>query len=165
VTSTTPDDAPVRRTLPGRPCSVAFALQVVGEKWALLVIRELFLGNRRFDRIAANTGAPRDILTSRLRSLERAGIIARKAYQERPQRFEYRLTQSGKDLRPVLDALRVWGDRWAVDSTTLVVEHHDHLLTPVTCCRTCGEEVHDRDLSIRSVVPGWGLEGRLPEAG
>ena len=66
----TPNTLPSDRPTPGRPCSVATALQVVGEKWALLVIRELFLGNRRFDRIAANTGAPRDILTTRLRSLE-----------------------------------------------------------------------------------------------
>src|ERR1700709_2019623 len=96
---------------PRRHCSVATALQVVGEKWALLVVRELFLGNRRFDRIAANTGAPRDILTTRLRSLERAGIITRRAYQDRPQRFEYRLPEAGRDLHPLPPALRTWGDK------------------------------------------------------
>jgi DNA-binding HxlR family transcriptional regulator len=155
---------------PGRPCSVASALQVVGEKWALLVLRELFLGNRRFDRIAANTGAPRDILTTRLRSLERAGVISRSAYQERPQRFEYRLTESGKELQPVLHALRTWGDRWAVEETPLLVRHRgpdgtDHPLEAGTYCRTCGESVRNRDLSVESRVPGWGPEGRLPETG
>lgn len=155
---------------PGRPCSVASALQVVGEKWALLVIRELFLGNRRFDRIAANTGAPRDILTTRLRNLERAGIISRRAYQERPQRFEYRLTEAGRDLWPVLTALRTWGDRWAVEETPLLVHHHpadgtDHPLDSGTYCRTCGEPVHNRDLSVESRVPGWTQEGRLPATG
>jgi DNA-binding HxlR family transcriptional regulator len=150
---------------PGRPCSVATALQVVGEKWALLVVRELFLGNRRFDRIAANTGAPRDILTTRLRSLERAGIVTRQAYQERPQRFEYRLTESGRDLQPVLTALRTWGDKWAVDETPLVIRHHDHVLDAGTYCRTCGEPVHNRDLSVESRAAGWSQQGRLPEAG
>jgi DNA-binding HxlR family transcriptional regulator len=152
------------KPLPGRPCSVASALQVVGEKWALLVVRELFLGNRRFDRIAANTGAPRDILTSRLRSLERAGIVTRRPYQERPQRFEYRLTESGRDLQPVLLALRTWGDRWAVDETPLVIRHHEHPLDAATYCRTCGEPVENRDLSVDSRAPGWSREGRLPEA-
>ena len=151
------DDA---KPLPGRPCSVASALQVVGEKWALLVIRELLFGNRRFDRIAANTGAPRDILTSRLRSLERAGIVVRQPYQERPQRFEYRLTEAGRDLQPVLLALRTWGDRWAVEETPLLVRHHDHQLVTGTFCRTCGEPVEDRDLSVESRTPGWGREGR-----
>src|SRR4051812_16636901 len=102
------------RPIVGRPCSIASALSVVGEKWALLALRELFLGNRRFDRIAENTGAPRDILTTRLRSLESAGIIVRERYQERPARFEYRLTQAGRELQPVILALRTWGDRWAV---------------------------------------------------
>jgi len=137
----------------------------VGEKWALLVIRELLLGNRRFDRIAANTGAPRDILTSRLRSLERAGVVSRRRYSERPQRFEYRLTEAGRDLAPVLHALRTWGDKWAVDETPLLVRHHDHVLVAGTLCRSCGEEVSLRDLSVESRVPEWGQEGRMPAAG
>lgn len=159
----TPNTLPPARPTPGRPCSVATALQVVGEKWALLVIRELFLGNRRFDRIAANTGAPRDILTTRLRSLEQAGVITRRPYQEKPQRFEYRLTDAGRDLQPVLHALRSWGDKWAVDESPLLVRHHDHPLDAGTYCRTCGEPVENRDLSVESRAPGWGREGRLPE--
>ncbi|HSP37935.1 MAG TPA: helix-turn-helix domain-containing protein [Frankiaceae bacterium] len=155
---------PGAKPTPGRPCSVASALAVLGEKWALLAIRELFLGNRRFDRIAANTGAPRDILTARLRSLERAGIVERRAYQERPQRFEYRLTEAGRDLQPILHALRGWGDKWAVDETPLLVRHHDHQLVAGTYCRTCGEPVETRDLSVESRAPGWSREGRLPKA-
>jgi DNA-binding HxlR family transcriptional regulator len=162
VTSNT---LPGAKPTPGRPCSVASALQVVGEKWALLAVRELFLGNRRFDRIAANTGAPRDILTTRLRSLERAGIVERRAYQERPQRFEYRLTEAGRDLQPVLLALRSWGDKWAVDETPLLIRHHDHRLEAGTYCRTCDEPVADQDLSIESRAPGWSREGRLQQAG
>ena len=144
---------------------------MVGEKWALLVVRELFLGNRRFDRIAANTGAPRDILTTRLRILERAGIVTRRAYQERPQRFEYRLTEAGRDLQPVLHALRTWGDQWAVDETPLVVRHRaqtaEHVLDAGTYCRTCGEPVHNRDLSVESprCRAGSAGTGRLPRGG
>src|SRR5437763_16772984 len=97
------------RTTPRR-CSIAGALDVVGEKWSLLVIRELFLGVRRFNDIAAFTGAPRDILTARLRRLEELGVVARRAYCDRPPRYEYVLTEAGKDLRPVIMALKQWGE-------------------------------------------------------
>jgi len=97
-----------------RQCSIADALNVVGEKWSLLVVRELFLGCRRFNDIAANTGAPRDILTVRLRRLEELGVIERQEYSERPPRYEYQLTDAGKDLRPVIMALKQWGKDHAV---------------------------------------------------
>src|SRR6059058_1752421 len=98
-----------------RECSVAAALDVIGEKWSLLVIRELFLGVRRFNDIAVNTGAPRDILTARLRRLEELGVVARREYSQRPPRHEYILTDAGKDLRPVLLALKQWGDDHVTD--------------------------------------------------
>lgn len=75
-----------------RPCSIADTLALVGEKYSLLVLREVSLGVRRFDRIARNTGAPRDILTTRLKRLVEAGILEKVRYSERPQRFEYRAT-------------------------------------------------------------------------
>ncbi len=155
------DSALTGRAIVGRPCSIASALAVVGEKWALLALRELFLGNRRFDRIADNTGAPRDILTTRLRSLENAGVIVREPYQERPVRYEYRLTQAGRDLQPVILALRTWGDRWAVEQTPLLIKHHDHQLVTGVHCTTCGEPVRGRDLSVESQVPGWSQQGRV----
>ena len=99
-----------------RPCSVADALAVIGEKWSLLVIRELAFNIHRFDAIAKNTGAPRDILTSRLRRLETAGIVEKRQYQERPVRFEYHLTQAGDELRPVLLSIAQWGDKWVSDT-------------------------------------------------
>src|SRR5437764_7489538 len=95
-----------------RPCSIAAALTVLGEKWSFLVVRELALGVHRFDQIARNTGAPRDILTSRLRRLEAEGVLEKRQYQERPQRFEYRLTEAGDELRPILLSLAQWGDKW-----------------------------------------------------
>ena len=83
-----------------RPCSAAAALGLIGEKWSLLAIRELAFGVHRFDAIAANTGAPRDILTNRLRHLEEANVVERRQYQEHPPRFSYHLTRAGHELRP-----------------------------------------------------------------
>jgi len=95
--------------LPGRPCPIAAALELVGERWALLIVRELALGNSRFEDIVRGTGAPRDRLAARLKALEAAGLIQRLAYQAAPPRFDYRLTDSGRALLPVLDALLAWG--------------------------------------------------------
>ena len=96
-----------------RVCSVARSLDVVGEKWALLVVREVFLGDHRFEGIQRRTGAPRDVLAARLKSLVARGILERRPYQERPVRHEYHLTDAGRDLYPVIVALRQWGDRHA----------------------------------------------------
>jgi DNA-binding HxlR family transcriptional regulator len=137
-----------------RPCSVAAALEVIGERWALLVIRELAWGVHRFDEIARNTGAPRDILTSRLRRLEAAGVIERRQYQERPVRFDYHLTQAGHELRPVLLSLMQWGDRWAVDAPTVEFTHScGESLDLVHTCRACGGEVTGFDLKARILTP------------
>ncbi len=100
--------------LPGRPCPIAAALELVGERWALLVIREIALGATRFGDIVAGTGAPRDRIAARLKALESAGVIDRTPYSEGPVRYEYRLTESGAALMPVLDALLDWGKHHAV---------------------------------------------------
>jgi DNA-binding HxlR family transcriptional regulator len=94
-----------------RICSVARTLEVVGDRWALLVVREAFLGSHRFDQIQRKTGAPRDVLAARLRKLVEEGVLERRMYQEHPARFEYHLTEAGLDLYPVITALRQWGDR------------------------------------------------------
>ena len=102
-------------TAPAAPrvCAIADALDVVGDRWALLVLRELSFGVNRFNEIRANTGAPRDTLTVRLRDLETAGLIHRRRYQDRPPRDEYLLTDAGEAIGPVLGALRQWGERFA----------------------------------------------------
>ena len=100
--------------LPGRPCPIAVSLEVVGERWALLVIREIVMGSKRFSDIVRGTGAPRDRIAARLRVLEEAGVIERRAYQDNPVRYEYDLTDSGIALVPVLDALLAWGLEHAV---------------------------------------------------
>jgi DNA-binding HxlR family transcriptional regulator len=150
----------MRDDLPGRPCSVAAALNLVGEKWALLAVREINFGNKRFDVIARNTGAPRDRLAARLRALEAAGVIARRQYSEHPVRYEYELTQAGEELREVLRALRAWGDKWAVDSPPAAFIHScGHELDAAVICRHCGEEVGSDDLRLRVLAPGWTRQG------
>ena len=97
----------------GRPrvCSIADALEVVGERWSLLVLREIGFGVHRFKDIQVNTGAPRETLALRLRKLEEAGVIERRRYSDHPPRDEYRFTDAGRELTPVLGALRAWGER------------------------------------------------------
>ena len=96
-----------------RVCGIADALQVVGDRWALLAIRELNLGVTRFNDIQTRTGAPRASLAARLRELEDAGLVERRRYSSHPPRDEYVLTPAGRDLSPVLRELRTWGERHA----------------------------------------------------
>ncbi|MFJ9845152.1 winged helix-turn-helix transcriptional regulator [Kitasatospora sp. NPDC101155] len=164
TTGTADTPATARAAVPGRPCSMAAALQVVGEKWALLAVRELFYGNHRFDRIARNTGAPRDRLTARLRALEEAGVVERRPYSERPPRYEYHLTEAGRDLAPLAHALRVWGDRWLGPDSPVTFAHEpeghqSHPFDPAWVCRTCGREVRRGELHAEVHTPGWTVEG------
>jgi DNA-binding HxlR family transcriptional regulator len=127
-----------------RVCSVARTLDIVGEKWALLAVREVFLGNRRFDEMIRQTGAPRDTLAARLRTLVGAGILERRQYSEHPARYEYYLTEVGKDLYPVILTLRQWGDRHlaGADGPPLLLTHScGHTLTARLICESCGEPV------------------------
>jgi len=141
---------PATRAVSPRHCSIAGALDVIGEKWSLLVVREVLLGVRRFNDIAANTGAPRDILTARLRRLEELGVVERQEYSERPVRYEYRLTPAGKDLRPVIWALMDWGNKHVMDEPPSVWEHTcGEVFEPRTHCAACGEPVEARALSAR----------------
>src|ERR1700728_2026798 len=131
-----------------RTCSVARTLEIVGEKWALLAVREVFLGTRRFDEMVRRTGAPRDTMTARLKTLVAAGVLERRAISEHPPRFEYRLTPAGVDLYPVIVALMQWGDRYLSEGAAppMVLTHHcGHALGAVTACSSCGEAIQARD--------------------
>ncbi|MEU2347726.1 helix-turn-helix domain-containing protein [Modestobacter sp. NPDC049651] len=136
--------------LPGRFCSIAAALEVVGDRWSLLAVREVSLGNHRFNEILAGTGAPRDRLTARLKALVAAGVLERRQYSDAPPRFDYHLTRSGRDLLPVLRSLMEWGDRWAVEQPPVTLVHSsadgEHALAPQLVCRTCGEPVREADV-------------------
>jgi DNA-binding HxlR family transcriptional regulator len=148
--------------LSGRPCSIARALDLVGEKWALLAIREISFGNHRFNEIARNTGAPRDRLAARLHRLVEAGILEQREYQTSPPRSGYHLTEAGRDLASVLRALLAWGDRWVSDRPPTTLMHGDHELDPGWICRRCGTEPDPRELSVRITAPGWDLHGPVP---
>jgi DNA-binding HxlR family transcriptional regulator len=134
---------PAAGTTP-RPCTVADALDLLGERWALLVVRELFWGNHRFADIARHTGAPRDVLSARLRRLVEAGVIEKRRYSDRPPRDAYYLTRAGRDLAPVLAALTEWSRRHLPSHEHRPnVPHHGHEIDPAVSvhCRVCGERV------------------------
>src|SRR6188508_3217142 len=107
--------------LPGRRCPAAAALELVGDRWSLLVVREVNFGAHRFTRIQEGTGAPRDRLAARLKLLVEAGVLRRERYCDAPERYEYHLTEAGHELVPVLQALRAWGERWACTPVGKVV--------------------------------------------
>ncbi|MCO6010991.1 helix-turn-helix transcriptional regulator [Actinoallomurus purpureus] len=147
----------------GRPCSIAAALSCVGDRWALLAVREVIFGNHRFSEIVRNTGAPRDRLAARLKSLVAAGVLEQRQYQEHPPRYDYHLTQAGRELVPVLSALRAWGDKWAVKDPPLSVTHHGHPVRPRVICETCGRPVREDEVERTSNAADWDLAGPVSE--
>jgi DNA-binding HxlR family transcriptional regulator len=133
-----------------RVCSITDALALVGERYSLLVVREIRYGRTRFTQLLNGTGAPRDVLTRRLRELEEGGIIERRLYSERPPRHEYVLTRAGEELNPVLLQLKEWGDRHIhPGAEPLIFEHicgaEFHART---ICEACGEPIHGGDLTV-----------------
>jgi DNA-binding HxlR family transcriptional regulator len=137
-----------------RECSIARSLDVLGPRWTPLILRELMFGTSRFDGIAVATGAPRDMLTRRLRALEDQGLVHRRAYSQRPPRYSYELTGPGRDAAEVLLALMAYGDRHLSPAPPVTWRHGDpdapggdHDLDPVLVCRRCGrpagEHLHD----------------------
>ncbi|MCO5996962.1 winged helix-turn-helix transcriptional regulator [Actinoallomurus rhizosphaericola] len=133
----------------GRQCSIADALAVIGEKWSLLALREILLGERRFDQIARNTGASRDILAARLRTLVDAGVLTKRRYEEHPPRYEYVPTEAGRALQPILLNLMDWGDRYVAEGPPPTVWRHScgADLRPQTVCAHCGEPVTEEGVS------------------
>ena len=133
----------------GRDCSVANALAIIGERWSLLVLREALLGYRRFDQFAHNTGASRDILAARLKTLVAAGVLRREQYTDRPPRYEYVLTESGRALRPVLMALMEWGNNYATPGDPPTVWEHDcgAEFQPAMVCAACGDGADETNLT------------------
>lgn len=130
-----------------RTCSIAGALEVIGEKWSLLAIRELFLGAYRFNEIQANTGAPRDILADRLRKLVDSGVVERERYQEHPPRDEYHLTAAGHALFGAITMLREWGDEFCPQPGVPEFTHKcGNIAKSRVVCAHCGEPVTERNL-------------------
>jgi DNA-binding HxlR family transcriptional regulator len=145
------------RTYQGQVCSIARALEVLGERWTLLVLREAFRRVRRFEDFQRNLGIARNVLTDRLGRLVDEGILRRVPYQERPARFEYRLTDKGLELWPIMVTLMQWGDRYYAgpDGPPVTIRHRDcggEVTTHLTCAK-CGAELGPRDVTAE---PGPG---------
>jgi DNA-binding HxlR family transcriptional regulator len=138
-------------------CSVARTVSVIGDRWTLLILRDCFLRIRRFEDFQSNLGITRHLLADRLRKLVQAGVLEKVAYQDRPPRFEYRLTQKGLDLHPVLMTLVHWGDRHMAGKRGQPLLHRHKAcgedFAPVLVCSECGEPVDARGVHVH---PGPG---------
>ncbi|GAA3656384.1 helix-turn-helix domain-containing protein [Lentzea roselyniae] len=128
---------------------MANALEVVGERWSLLALREIFFGNTRFDQIAANTGASRDVLAARLKKLVAAGVLEKRPYSDHPPRHEYHLTEAGRALHNTMLLLKEWGDAYVTEGPLPLVWEHScgHVLQPRVVCASCGEEATPESLT------------------
>jgi DNA-binding HxlR family transcriptional regulator len=137
-------------------CSIAATLSVIGDRWTLLILRDVFRGVHRFGQLHDDLGIAKNILSDRLGKLVDSGVLDQVQYQQRPPRSEYRLTAKGKDLSPALVALMHWGDRWYAHGGPPTVLVHDVCGTPleqVTRCPTCIEEIAPAHIGSR---PGPG---------
>jgi DNA-binding HxlR family transcriptional regulator len=147
-------------------CSIAGALEVVGERWSLLIVRNVMLGLRRFDEIQENLGIARNVLQTRLTRLIDHGVLEKRLYQEHPPRYEYRLAEKGLDLWPTIVALMQWGDRYAAppEGPAVLLEHRgcggpvdEHRV-----CERCGTKLSVRDARA---LPGPGAPPNHPLLG
>lgn len=138
-------------------CSIARTLEVVGEWWTLLILRDALMGHTRFEQFQQSLGIARNVLAARLNTLAEHGIFERKLYQERPDRYEYRLTERGRDLFPVIASLLRWGDRWTAVPQgvhhTIVHEECGHEAKPMLVCSHCGSEI-TATTARAELVPG-----------
>jgi DNA-binding HxlR family transcriptional regulator len=148
--------AVLNRTYDDQVCSIARALEVVGERWTLLIIRDALRGVRRFDDFQQRLGIARNVLANRLERLVDTGILERRLYNEHPPRYEYRLTERGRDLQPVVFSLMRWGDKHAApDGPPILLSHRDcgGAIDDHRICLKCGEALGGRDIETR---PGPG---------
>jgi DNA-binding HxlR family transcriptional regulator len=147
----------LHNTYDSQVCSIARALEVVGERWTLLILRDAFLGVRRFDDFQRSLGIARNVLNTRLQRLVEAGLLERRRYQERPERFEYRLTDMGVDLWPTIVSLMKWGDRYlAGDEGPPVLLRHKGCggtIDDRRTCESCGALVDAREVEAVRVRP------------
>lgn len=159
-----------RTTFDQMPCSVAQALEIIGEWWTPLILRDAFLGVTRFGDFQERLGIARNVLTTRLDALVEHGVLTRVPYQDHPVRYDYRLTEKGRDLWLVVAALREWGDRWeAPDGPPVEVVHRScgHPTHIVPTCSECGERLELADLRARrgpGADPSSAVAAALPGA-
>lgn len=139
----------LRNDYPGQVCSIAKALEVIGERWTLLIVRDVMNGNRRFSQLQKNLGIARNVLAARLQRLVDEDILERRPYQQNPERHEYFLTEKGLDLWPALVALLHWGDRHSPepDGPPMLIVHKEcgGRVSDRGICERCGKLLHARD--------------------
>jgi DNA-binding HxlR family transcriptional regulator len=136
--------------------SIAQTLEIIGDRWTMLILRDVFRGLRRFDELRVDLGVARPVLSDRLRKLVDAGVLERVPYQDRPTRHEYRLSPMGIELSPALVALMRWGDRWLAHEQPSVVLYHGPCGTELEqgfWCRTCGTTFGPLAIRSRSTGP------------
>jgi DNA-binding HxlR family transcriptional regulator len=141
------------RTYDTQNCSAARALELVGERWSLLIIRDALFGHTRFGDFQRSLGMAPNILAARLDSFVAAGLMERQRYSEHPQHYEYLLTSKGRDLAPVIVALTAWGDQHAApDGPPIIYEHTacGSQIHQQIHCAACDEQVRNTDIGIRS---------------
>ena len=142
----------LKRTYEHQACSIAGTLELIGERWSLLILRDVFLGIHRFDDLQRGLGVARNVLRDRLRLLVDEDVLERRRYQERPERFEDRLTDTGLDLWPAIVALMRFGDRHLAgdDGPPMVLEHRDcgGAVTDFAACAACGAPLTARDVRV-----------------
>ncbi|MES3028335.1 MAG: helix-turn-helix domain-containing protein [Pseudomonadota bacterium] len=135
------------------PCSVARSVAVIGDRWTLMILRDCFLGVRRFEAFQARLGISRTIIADRLKHLTQEGVLRRVAYQDSPTRYEYRLTDKGLELHPVVMAIVHWGDRHYAGAAGPPLLHRHKTcgcdFHPVQTCSECGEPVDARAVETR----------------
>lgn len=134
-------------------CSVARVSAVLGDRWTLVVLSECFLGVRRFESFKERLDIPRTTLSTRLQRLEDHGVLERRLYQKGPDRHEYRLTEKGRALYPVLSTIVTWGDTYYSDAAgpPIVRKHLNcgHDIQPILACPECREQINPREMSAR----------------
>jgi DNA-binding HxlR family transcriptional regulator len=137
-------------------CSIGRAMEVLGERWTFLILRESFYGVRRFSDMQRNLGIARNMLSTRLQTLVGAGVLERRLYQEEPARYEYRLTAAGRDLYPAIVTLMQWGDKHLQGELgpPVVLRHNTcgHAADPHLVCGHCHEELQPRDVTPEAAV-------------
>lgn len=145
-------------------CSIAQCLEVVGEWWTLLIVRDALFGVTRFDDFRSRLGIARNVLTQRLEHLVAQGVLEKTPYQDNPVRYDYRLTDKGRSLWTILAAMRQWGDEWAAPDGPPIEAVHTgcgHIMSVQPSCSECGESVVSKDLRLQ-LGPGAHSPDLLP---
>jgi DNA-binding HxlR family transcriptional regulator len=145
-----------RSQLAENTCTAARAIELFGDAWMMMILREMFLGTRRFDDLQRLTGVSPATLSQRLKKLEEVGVVRRESYQDNPTRFEYRLTAMGRDLWPVIVSMKAWGDKWlgsgGAPPVSIVHKQCGATVTPIMVCPDCRAPMaaHDAEPHLSS---------------